>query len=424
MSISISELTSKSHNAQLDLSGTSLSLTSEVLSALGCEDRRSEIIEANQANGDICRQLNSAISRYERNPSPKNQNKLIQTLNREIKRLTSLYNDYITKRDAHKLSALHSRSDRAVTGWYDSFYYGAHLIKNAVQTFFGSDDVSLFQKYSEAAKSHEAQIHVLKKYRDEILASQNSQNSKEKQGKSINQDKCPLNLDLGNLFAENGKLIYPKVKGTMYVTSNSLLGILYGDRDHMTPLSFNKSTSTNDLICTGPESSMCSTQYFKHVTFCAVTIKEHIWTCKLRAPGIDVWEIRSSSDFDGDAVSDYWFEKTHFAWSEVWPQHPWSGSLVPLSVVHDPWDYIGSSLDSLVIDHKGYSRFLENDILSEFEDDSSDQCNEGYLFNSFREPLIFSGALKQTTAAGVEPSSNTTFTVTGRTAKGVIAGPR
>ncbi len=148
-------------------STAAVTIAQDVFSALGFEDKRADIIAGNLAHNGIYRTLSSSIELYNRDPSPKNNIILTRVLKKEIKRLRSEYHYIKAKQDKYQSEAnkVTARPATQSTRWYNRLYGS---LKSSVQTFFGSDNQSLVEKYAELAETRQVQIDKLTKYLDEI----------------------------------------------------------------------------------------------------------------------------------------------------------------------------------------------------------------------------------------------------------------
>jgi hypothetical protein len=133
-----------------------ISAAPEILSGLGFSDRRAEIMVADQAQHNNYLKLRDAIETFEAKPDLINQEKLINILNKEIKRLKAEHKHIKAKQAEYQQAA-----QKISFGWSDWLLSGVKYI-------FGSDNTSQAEHYAEMAKAREEQIKRLENYLNEV----------------------------------------------------------------------------------------------------------------------------------------------------------------------------------------------------------------------------------------------------------------
>ncbi len=137
-----------------------ISAVSEILTDLGFEDQKAEVIAEDQLHHNNYFQLHKAIENYQTKSDRKNQVKLTKILNKEIKRLRAEYKYIKAKQIAYQQAAEQQNAQQAASSSYLTQWGNWFL--NSAKQFFGSDNEYQAERYRGLAEVRQEQIAKLK----------------------------------------------------------------------------------------------------------------------------------------------------------------------------------------------------------------------------------------------------------------------
>ncbi len=132
----------------------------------------SRIKDADWEDRAVLNKLTTALDKYNKNPSPKNKNKLAHTLKNEKKRLKGILSHLRKEKEKYQ-KMMAEASSRQISKHVDGLVFRLSDIKNYVFSFFGSDPKSLAEKFAEQEQLHREQINRIKGCLNEITAEPN-----------------------------------------------------------------------------------------------------------------------------------------------------------------------------------------------------------------------------------------------------------